>query len=137
MKLTGTCNAVAQFEGICDELVKQKMARLDKCKKDVDSKSYVNVYEVFVGEDGWSVQVRFWYNNITDHASVSISSEGIELLLQATTVIGLMNRLGKVVKSNGNGVDLNELEGLLRKALVVMTGEEKNIQLDTGDTDEE
>ena len=136
MELRGSVHTIRQFEYVAKELVKNDMARVLKLEqpimsyRDGGAKEWVVVYQVFVGDDGWGrVNVRFWYDSGEDRASIRISQEGVDLLLQSATVVGLMLKMGKKVSKNGSGVNLYELEGLLKKATFNLTGKEENIEI--------
>lgn len=133
MELKGTCHTIRQFETILKELTNNKMAEVAKdvtTKKENGERQEVRVYQVFVGEDAfWRVNVRVWYDTEYDRASIKMTQEGVDMLLQSATVMSLMFKLGQKVNKNGHGINMDELEKLIRKATVTVTGKEESIEI--------
>jgi hypothetical protein len=133
MELKSTCNTIWQFEDVLKELVKNDMAEVVKdvsVPKENGEKEEVRVYQVFVGQDAfWRVNIRVWYSTTYDRASIKMTQDGLDMLLQSATVISLMFKLGQKVSKNGNGINMNELETLIKKATIKVTGKEENIEI--------
>jgi hypothetical protein len=133
MELKSTCHTIRQFEPILKELVKNKMAEVAKdvtVDKANGEKQEVRVYQVFVGEDAfWRVNIRVWYDTEYDRASIKMTQEGVDMLLHSATVMSLMFMLGQKVSKNGHGINMDELEALIKKATLKVTGKEENIEI--------
>ena len=130
MIFRSSCMAIGYVDSVLDELVKQGMARVIKSGKDKHHNgTYINEYAVYVGEDGWAVNVKLWFNNLKNCAEVRISTEGMELLIEAVTVVSLMKRLGRTISKNGNGVNQKDLEELIRMAITQATGNEEKLEI--------
>jgi hypothetical protein len=133
MELKSTCHTIRQFEVILKELVKNRMAEVAKdvtTNKEGGEKQEVRVYQIFVGEDAfWRVNVRFWYDTEYDRASIKMTQEGVDALLQSATVMSLMFQLGQKVSKNGHGINMDELEKLIKKATVTVLGKEEPIEI--------
>ena len=126
MELQCSCTTARRFEKIAQALVKQDIAWIESQKveredeKDPNSPVRTRVcrYEIAVGDWGeTTIFVRWWEDRIHDRASIQMSHEAFDALLESTTVMSLMMQLGQKVSKNGHGVNVNDLKNLLMKAI--------------------
>ena len=98
MELRGYCSAVQDIETFVAKLVDKKQAEkikdtsvpflspFDKNGDPIKSENYVRVYQLYVGKGNWltvdRVNVRFWYDERYNKASIKISQKGMEALIQ-------------------------------------------------------
>jgi hypothetical protein len=97
MELRGYCSAVQDIETFMTKLVNKKQAEkikdtsvpflspFDKNGELIKSENYVRVYQLFVGKGNWltvdRVNVRFWYDERYNKASIKISQRGMDALI--------------------------------------------------------
>ncbi len=132
MQLDSTCNTIRQWERIAKELYDNDLADIvhrESVPKENGEKEEVIVYHIFIKDVLEPVNVRFWYNTEFDKACFKISQQGMDLLLQSTTVMSLMFKLGQRVNKNGQGIHMDELEALMRKATVKLTGKDEKFEI--------
>jgi hypothetical protein len=132
MQLDSTCNTIRQWERIAKELYANDLADIvhhESVPKSNGEKEEVIVYQIFIRDVLEPVKVRFWYNTEFDKACFKISQQGMDLLLQSTTVMSLMFKLGQTVNKNGHGINMDDLEALMKKATVKLTGKEEKFEI--------
>lgn len=132
MQLEGTCNTIRQWERIAKELYDNNLADIvhrERVPKASGEKEETIVYHIFVKDVLEPVKVRFWYNTEHDTACFKISQQGMDLMLQSTSVLSLMVKLGQKVNKNGHGINMDELEALMKKATTELTGKPEDIHI--------
>ena len=134
MELKCSCTTAERFEELAKMLVKKEIAEVieEKIERDEDGQIRERTckYDIFIGDWGETfVRVRWWENKPLDRASIQMSHEALDALLESTTVMALMMQLGQKVSKNGHGPNSKELEALLTKAIKRLSGEDDNIEV--------
>jgi hypothetical protein len=124
MEYTSACHSIRQVEMLPKLLVKQGMAEVVKEEGKESDAVFVRVYHILVKDEIVPVNVRFWYDRRYDKASFKMSDEGFAMILQSATVMSWMFRLGKKVSKNGHGINMDELEGVIKEAVSRLPNEE-------------
>ena len=126
MEFISSCYTIRQLEDkICKPLVEKKQAWIIKDSSDGNSQGYTVHYLLQVGEDSLAkivfgstfnkVNVRFWYDQRIDRASVKITKEGMEMIIGNVRLLGMLQSLNLKI-GNGKGISPDAVKALLRQA---------------------
>jgi hypothetical protein len=134
MELQCSCRTAERFETIAKALVNEGIAEVleETFKNDTDGKVRERVckYEVAIGDWGeTTVYVRWWENKELDRASIQMSHEALDALLESTTVMARMMQLGQKISKNGHGVSSEDLKKTLKNIIKQLSGEEEEIEV--------
>jgi hypothetical protein len=134
VELKCSCHTAHKFEGLATALVDKKIAKVVKYDDKKSAKGVVEKcvkeYEIAIGDWGeTTVIVRWWYDLLNDRASIQMSHEALDALLDSVTVMCLMMELGQKVNKNGHGVNSDDLKAVLKKAIKQLAGKEEEIEV--------
>jgi hypothetical protein len=117
MEYPAPCHSIREIEKIPKLAVKLGLAEIVKEEGSETDSVFTRVYHILVKDEIMPVNVRFWYDRRYDKASFKISSEGLAMIMQSMTVLSFLTKLGKKMSTNGHGVNMDDLEGVLKEAL--------------------
>jgi hypothetical protein len=131
MEFKCSCYTAERFEKLAKMLVKKEIAEIveEKILKDDDGQVRERTckYDLAVGDWGETmVRVRWWENIPLDRASIQMTNEALDALLESATVMALLIQTGQKISKNGHGLNLKDLE----KALIALS---KDLDIKEGD----
>jgi hypothetical protein len=114
MELRCSCITADYFEKFPKMLVRKEIAEIAEEKIIKDDNDELRErsckYKIFIGDWGEEYAIVRWWKNVPlDRASIQMTHEALDAILESATVMALLIRTGQQISKNGHGFNLQDI----------------------------
>ena len=146
IEFTSNVHSVKIIQGLCDNLVENKMATVIKDsykseddllngQKKFETQVDVRVYRNYVINIKtapvylpWDADIRFWYDKRNNRAGIKLSAESLMAIIQSVTVIKYLKKLDVKLTGDDNKLTLDTVAQAITEVFGKTTGEKPYIE---------